>query len=170
MQRRRRQREIRDADADAGVYRSVPAELSGEVHDLLVSDGSMRLLGKDLPYLVFRARGRTVDNARSDQRRRARQLLVAKDQAPRATDPVEIILQADGFRQLLNALARLPDGDLYLLWWSASGYSHSEIVEQWKAVGLKNPPLSTTVLRKRLSRARSRAKQELNKDETLSEN
>jgi hypothetical protein len=126
------------------------------LHDLVARHGPA-ILDREFPYLVVAAR----NQLRSRLRRLRRELSTAHDddQIADEADPLAVTLSHATFRTLLEALARLDDRDVLVLWRQAEGVQDQEVAAEWDARGFLPANPTGDALRKRRERARHRLRQ-----------
>jgi hypothetical protein len=145
------------------VYRGVATPTTRDGLHTLIAEKGPEFLNQGLPYVVYAARLRI----RRDERRERRQQHLLRmrfrgEAAPTegvvpqtsCWDPYERAARSELLRNLIDALARLPDADAMILWRCAEGYSDREIVARWRQFGGSEPPPSEASVRKRRERAR----------------
>lgn len=144
-----------EAEGGSEAYRAASrtADLDA-LHDVIIRHG-LEALAWNVPYLVVAARNQARSRARTDSRRATSVADVPEPPEAAIDDPLDLAVQGDRRRELLLALAQLPDEDVIVVWYHAKGYSDREIRQGLLSRGA-SPGLTIEAIRKRRQRVHER--------------
>jgi DNA-directed RNA polymerase specialized sigma24 family protein len=152
----------RDSAEEAlALYRRLWNADLDEVHELIARHGPA-ILTRGRPYLLTAARRSTVSRWRRERRRTEleRQADSLRTVGPEAADPAVLVEKRQDLAALREALDRLPDSWLLVVWRRAEGSSYAEIATEWAELGFGSLP-SVESLRQIQHRAISQLQREL---------